>query len=140
MRGLLTLIVGLLLSLTAAAQSFSVSGTVKDKVTGKAVEFATVALENSEQWAVADAKGYFEIKNVPAGKNLLSVSYLGYVTDKQELEISKNISGLVIELVEDNLRLESAVVTAKENSNSATTSRTIDKAALEHISKQRAQL
>ena len=61
------------------------------------------------------------------------MSYLGYVTDTQELDVQKSITSLVIALAEDNLRLESAVVTAKENTNSATTSRTIDKAALEHI-------
>ena len=122
MRGLFIFIVGLVLPFAAVAQNFTISGTVKDKTTGKPVEFATVVLENSEQWAVVDAKGYFEIRNVPAGKNLLSVSYLGYVTDTQELDVQKSITGLVIALAEDNLRLESAVVTAKENTNSATTS------------------
>ncbi len=133
MRGLLALLIGAMLPFTAMAQNFSVSGTVKDKATGKTVEFATVMLENSEQWAVADAKGYFEIKNVPAGENKLSVSYLGYVTVTQNLNIKSDVSGLVFELTEDNLRLESAVVTAKDNTNSATTSRTIDRAALDHI-------
>ena len=132
-RRFFALMMGLVLPLAAMAQNFSVSGTVKDKNTGKAIEFATVALENSEQWAVADAKGYFEIKNVPAGVNKLSVSYLGYVTDTKELTVKNSIAGLVIELVEDNLRLESAVVTAKDNTNSATTARTIDRAALDHI-------
>lgn len=133
MRGLLTLIVGLLLSLTATAQNFSVSGVVKEKATGKAVDFATVALLSSEQWAVVDGKGHFEIKNVPAGENKLSVSCLGFVTIEKELNVNGNITGLVFELEEDNLRLESAVVTAKDNTNSATTTRTIDRAALEHI-------
>ena len=97
------------------------------------MDFATIALLNSEQWAVVDGKGNFEIKNVPAGDNKISVSCLGFVTVDKELNVNGNIEGLVFELEEDNLRLESAVVTAKDNTNSATTSRTIDKAALEHI-------
>lgn len=132
-RRIFALMMGLSLSLTAMAQVFSVSGIIKDKETGKAVEYATVVLENSEQWAVADANGYFEIKNVPTGENKLSASYLGYVTVTKVLAIKADISGLVIELVEDNLRLESAVVTAKDNTNSATTARTIDRTALDHI-------
>ena len=132
-RGVFALIIGLMLPFAAMAQNYSVSGTVKEKATGKAVDFATVALLNSEQWAVVDAKGNFEIKNVPAGENKVSVSCLGFVTVTKDLKINGNITDLVIELEEDNLRLESAVVTAKENTNSATTSRTIDKAALDHI-------
>lgn len=132
-RGLFAFIIGLMLPLAAMAQSYSVSGTVKEKATGKAVDFATIALLNSEQWAVVDGKGNFEIKNVPAGDNKISVSCLGFVTVDKELNVNGNIEGLVFELEEDNLRLESAVVTAKDNTNSATTSRTIDKAALEHI-------
>ena len=133
LRGVFALIIGLMLPFAAMAQTYSVSGTVKEKATGKAVDFATVALLSSEQWAVVDAKGNFEIKNVPAGENKVSVSCLGFVTIDKELNVNGNISGLVFELEEDNLRLESAVVTAKDNTNSATTSRTIDKAALEHI-------
>lgn len=132
-RGVFALIIGLMLPFAAMAQNYSVSGTVKEKSTGKAVDFATVALLSSEQWAVVDGKGNFEIKNVPAGANKLSVSCLGFVTIDKELNVNGNITGLVFELEEDNLRLESAVVTAKDNTNSATTSRTIDKAALEHI-------
>jgi outer membrane receptor protein involved in Fe transport len=133
LRRVFAFIIGLMLPFAAMAQNYSVSGTVKEKATGNAVDFATVALLSSEQWAVVDAKGNFEIKNVPAGENKLSVSCLGFVTVDKTLNVNGNIAGLVIELEEDNLRLESAVVTAKDNTNSATTSRTIDKAALEHI-------
>ena len=99
---------------------------------GKPVEFATVILQSSEQWAVADAKGAFSIKNVPAGNNVISVSCLGYVTMTKEITVSKDFT-VSFRLVLDNLSLESAVVTAKENSNTAATSRTIDKVALEHV-------
>ncbi len=123
----------LLVSMSLMAQNYTVSGTITDQETGKPVDFATVVLQSSEQWAVADAKGTFVIKNVPSGDNVLSVSCLGYVTVTKELSVNGNIKDLNISLVLDNLRLESAVVTAKENSNSAATSRTIDKVALEHV-------
>ena len=122
-----------ILPLCARAQGFTVSGTVVDKDSGEPVEFATVVIEASEQWAVADAKGRFVIKNITVAKSLLKVDCLGYVTWRREITLSKDISNFKIQLSPDNLALESAVVTAQEDGNSATTARTIDKTALEHV-------
>ena len=130
---IVTSVVALLLSGSLWAQNYTVSGTVTDQESGQPVDFATVVLTSSEQWAVANAKGEFTIKNVSAGDNVLSVSCLGYVTVTRDLSVNGNITDLKVSLVLDNLRLESAVVTAQENSNSAATSRTIDKTALEHV-------
>ena len=114
-------------------QTYSISGLVLDKNTGKPVEFATVVLSSTEQWAVADAEGRFTIQNVQPGKNVITISCLGYVSDTREIMVSKDILNYRISLSEDNLTLEGVVVTAQDNSNSATTSRTIDKTALDHI-------
>ena len=129
---IVTSLVTLLLSVSMLAQNYTVSGTITDLESGKPVEFATVVLQSSEQWAVADANGAFSIKNVPAGDNVISVSCLGYVNMAKEISVTKDLT-VSFRLVLDNLSLESAVVTAKENSNSAATSRTIDKVALEHV-------
>lgn len=117
----------------SAQDTYYISGVVLNKNTGEPVEYATVVLENTEQWAVADANGNFTIQNVQPGKNTISISCLGFVTDTKEIVITKDIPKYVISLAEDNLTLESVVVTAQDNSNSATTSRTIDKTALDHI-------
>ena len=130
---IVTSVVALLLSGSLWAQNYTVSGTITAQESGQPVDFATVVLTSTEQWAVANAKGEFTIKNVPAGDNVLSVSCLGYVTVTRDLSVNGNITDLKVSLVLDNLRLESAVVTAQENSNSAATSRTIDKTALEHV-------
>ena len=124
-----------LLFMTAGsyAQSFVFKGTVLSKKTNEPVEYATVVLESTEQWAVADVKGQFSIPSVQKGKNIVSVSCIGYATDTREIVIDRNIENYKIYLAEDNLTLEGVVVTAKEKDNSATTSRMIDKAALDHI-------
>ena len=133
-RLITTSIVLLLFSASMAwAQGFTVSGVIKDLDSGQPVDYATVVLKSSEQWAIANAQGEFTVKNVPEGKNVLSVSCLGYVTFNREITVTKDMKDLKINLVLDNLRLESAVVTAKENTSSAATSRTIDKVALEHV-------
>ena len=130
---ILAMLCCVLLPLVARAQGVSVSGTVIDKDSGEPVEFATVVLESSEQWAVADAKGRFLIKNITTTKSVIKVECLGYVTWTKELNLSKDITNLKIQLSADNLSLDSAVVTAQEDANSATTARTIDKTALEHV-------
>ncbi len=116
-----------------AAQKFTFSGTVTDKSTGDPVDYATVVLEGSEQWAVADGKGHFIIKNVPAAKTRVTISCLGYVTWSREVQIQKDVLNFSVALSPDNLALEGASVTAKEDGNAATTSRTIDRTALEHV-------
>ena len=115
------------------AQMRTFSGIVINKTTGAPIEFATIHLKGTSQWAVADAQGRFVIKNVQDGKNTVEISCLGYVTDTKEIIISKDITNYKASLVEDNLTLESVVVTARENENSATTTRTIDRTALDHV-------
>ena len=97
------------------------------------MEYATVILERTEQWAVADDKGRFTIPRVQEGVNIVNISCLGFVTDTKEISITRNIDNYRILLVEDNLALEGATVTAQEKDNSATTSRMIDKTALDHV-------
>lgn len=133
MKKLLTILFFALLCLQATAQRVTVSGVITDKSTGEPVDFATVQLELTEQWAVADIDGKFVIKNVPTGKNRIKIDCLGYVELTKEIEISKDITNLKFALQADNLTLEGAVVTAQEDANSATTTRTIDKTALDHV-------
>jgi hypothetical protein len=133
MKRIVTLTSLLLLSVCAFAQTWSISGTVLNKTTGKPVEYATVILENTAQWAIADADGKFTINKVQEGSNVVSVSCLGFVTDSKEISITRNIENYRVMLKEDNLALDGASVTAKEKDNAATTSRLIDKTALDHV-------
>lgn len=133
MKKALTILTGILLYLQSVAQTVTLSGTVTDKSTGDPVDFATILLEATEQWAVADLDGKFVIKNVPVGKHRVKVSCLGYVELTRVMEISRDITNLKFALDAENLTLEGAVVTAQEDANAATTARTIDKTALDHV-------
>ena len=134
-RKLSIILTGIFLSCAylSAQKACVFAGSVLDNSTGKPVEFATVMLEGTEQWAVADLQGRFSISNVPSGKTVVTIACLGYATWSKEIIISKDITNFKISLKPDNLALEGAVVTAKEDGNSATTSRTIDKTALDHV-------
>ena len=127
------LLAALLLPIGVRAQQlYTLSGTVVEKGGSEPVEFATVVLATG-QWGVCDAKGAFTIAKVPAGKTTVTVSCVGYVEQKLEITVARNITNLKFSLPLDNLALEGAVVTAQESTNSATTSRTIDKTALDHV-------
>ena len=121
------------LTLLASGQTYTFSGKVLSQKSHQPVEYATVGLESTSQWAVADDKGNFTIKNVQGGKNIVSISCIGYANDTREIEIGRDIDNYKIYLAEDNLALEGVVITAKEKDNSATTNRMIDKTALEPI-------
>lgn len=106
MRRLFLIMILLLCCAVSFAQTYTVSGTVLNKKTKAPVEFATVVAVECEQWSVADDKGRFTLKNIPAGKNTLSVSCLGFVTDTKTVIISKDLTGYRAFLSEDNLTLE----------------------------------
>lgn len=130
---LLTYLMMALLLPDGHASGYRLCGTVFDRQSGSPVGYATVILETSGQWAVADQEGKFCINNVSPGKNVLSVSCLGYAGSTAGIEINEDISGYAIFLDEDNLALESVVVTASQKEGSAATSRIIDRTALDHI-------
>lgn len=122
-----------LFALPVLAQKTGFSGVVAEKKSGTPVEYATVLVEATGQWAVTDAQGRFTIQAVSAPKSTVSIASLGYVTLEQVIDFGQLKEPLNFLLEEDNLTLNGAVVTAKENESSATTSRTIDKTALEHV-------
>lgn len=111
---------------------YSVSGKISNHKNNTPIEFATVLLPENELWAITDEKGEFTLRQVPEGKVILEVQCLGYVKKKIELDVRKNMSGLVIVLNEDNLKLDEVVVTAQKKAGELTTSYTIDRTTLDH--------
>lgn len=120
------------ISAEAEAQKVSIGGIVTEKQTGEPVEFAAVLIEGTNQWSVTDSKGQFVIKNIPQGQQTIVFSCLGYVDQKMEVTLTKDQLALKIKMDLDNLTLEGAVITAKED-NGTTTTRTINKTAIEQV-------
>tara|TARA_Y100000590_G_scaffold87238_2_gene97812 strand:- start:5574 stop:9770 length:4197 start_codon:yes stop_codon:yes gene_type:complete len=82
------------------SQNGSITGKVYDNETGKALIGANVIIDGTNQGAASDAEGRFTIKNLPAGKYNLKVSYIGY----QNLQLQVSVLGN--ETVEANLGLD----------------------------------
>ena len=113
------------------AQQITIAGRVTDEETQKPIEFASILMKENGLWAITGADGSFHIKNIPAGKVVLTIQCLGYATRQIALDISKDIPRLRINLKQENLKLDEVTVTAKRKDNESTTSYTIDRAALD---------
>ena len=112
MRKLLSFIL-LVLPLCVKAQPVTLSGSVTDKGDGGAVEYATVLVVETGQWALTDEKGNYSILNIPAGSRTISVSCLGYATYEKEIQLESDNLKYDVRLDRDNLALEGVVVTAQ---------------------------
>lgn len=120
------------LSFQSIAQTYNISGRVlTDK--DEPVEAAIILLPQSDQWAMTDAKGNFTVQNVAKGKIQLNVSCLGYVTANYEIDMQRDTTGVKFYLERNSLLLDDVEITAKVNENSTTTSRTIDRTAMDHM-------
>ena len=133
MRKLLLLFLCTIVPAVVSAQRHNVSGRVLIEDTDKPIGQAVVELPQAGLWAVADGDGNFTVKDVPAGKTRFVVSSLGFVTTETEVDVRADMGRIRLYAPEDNLKLESVVVTAKEAPNAMATSRTIGGNAIDHL-------
>lgn len=102
-RTILTLLLGLFLSVGAYAQQISVKGTVKDQ-TGEPVIGANVLVKGTTNGMITDVDGKFQLQ---ASKgDVLVISFVGYTP--QDVPVSEK--NLVVILKEDTELLEEVVV------------------------------
>ena len=60
------------------AQTGSIKGTVADKNTNEILPGANAIIKGTSLGAATNLDGEFVIKNVPAGNQVLEISYIGY--------------------------------------------------------------
>lgn len=119
------------------AQSYSLSGkVVNEKNLSQPVDFAAIMLPDQQLWATANDRGEFFIRNIRSGKVKINISCLGFEPQTVEIDIHTDVKDLVFKLKESNLSLSEVVITAKEKTEAATSSYTIDRAALDHLQTQ----
>src|SRR6185312_452395 len=105
---LITGFIFILLSQNAAAQSFSINGTVISKKTGQPLAAVTVADKGNTQSAITDENGNFTLQL--AGKSTLVFSSVGY--KPQEINVSSINTSIKVSLEEEENVLNEVVVTA----------------------------
>src|SRR5215203_5158073 len=93
-----------------AQGSGSVKGRVTDKQTNAALPGATITIKGTKKSAITDYEGYFILQKLKAGKEVLSVTYVGYEDMEVAVEITDdNMTNVSVNLNLDN-RIGSEVV------------------------------
>lgn len=103
-----------LLALNAAAKiptpkdavGGTLTGTITDKFDGKPIPGVTVSIPDLRNGAVTNNEGKFILRNVPKGVFLIQVSYIGYSTITQKIDLTTT-SVL-------NLQMQSSAIEAGE--------------------------
>ncbi len=88
MKKLLTPLL-LVLSVALFAQKGSLKGFIYDKANGEAIAYATIKIEGTDFGAATDYQGFFNIPNLAIGNYNAVISYIGFETQTQEVEITK---------------------------------------------------
>ena len=98
-------------SFVVSAQNGTLSGTIKDSESSEPLIGAQVYVPSLSTGAVADAQGNFSLE-LPNGSYLIQVSFIGYSTIEQNVEVLGQSQTLNFDLSEDLFGLDAVVVTA----------------------------
>ena len=132
MKRILCILVLAVMGLEALAAGHRVRGRVTDSA-GAPLPGAVVHLDENYLWAVTDAQGRFVLDAVEAGSYRMETECLGYASDIRTLKVTGPGEGLEIVLLEQTLALQVVVVTAEQSKENRTTTRRIERTALEHL-------
>ena len=107
------------LSSFAQREGQNIYGQVRDKQTKSPLPGATIMVEDvlPKMVTTADEEGNFVLKNVPLGRKVLQISYIGYLPQKTEafiLTSAKSVN-LKVDLITGNIETKEIVINANKN-------------------------
>ncbi|MFA6275444.1 MAG: TonB-dependent receptor [Pedobacter sp.] len=124
----LAVIAALLCPIISMAQ-FNISGTVSEK-NNAILSGATIRLKGKSSVLSSNEAGHYEFKNLPAGNYTIAVSFLGYQSQEQTINLKANVV-LDFKLNQLTFLANEIVVSATRAAvNSASTYKNIDKEAI----------
>jgi hypothetical protein len=91
------------------SQGFKISGTVKDVSTGEKLFGANVLINDLSIGATTNTDGNFIIENVRSGVYELTVSYIGYINQKKNINLTRDLK-IDIALEASSVILQETVV------------------------------
>ncbi|MCF6403709.1 SusC/RagA family TonB-linked outer membrane protein [Chitinophaga filiformis] len=110
MRHLRLLVVAMLLSTVAFAQTRQVQGTVKDSKSGAPLGSVSVKVQGKNIFAITGADGAFTLKNVPEGEITLETSLIGYTS--KGVKVAPGQTSVDFTMEESSSQLGEVTVTA----------------------------
>jgi hypothetical protein len=114
----------------------TLSGYIKDAKDGEALIGAGVYVEELKKGATSNVYGFFSL-TLPEGKYTVKFLYLGYVTQTQEIDLTKNQSAN-IDLAEEAKETKEVVITGEKTeveANVKSTQMGVNKLDIKTISK-----
>jgi iron complex outermembrane recepter protein len=121
MKFLTTMLVLVLLSVSATAQ-FSIHGKVTDASTGSSLPGANVVIEETYKGVHTRSDGSFKLEWLAAGDYTLSVSFMGYQTQKVNVTVTHWQETTVDILLEPSAVLSQEVIVKATRADSRTPS------------------
>ena len=118
---------------TAIAQTGSLTGTVSDRTTGETLAGATVMISELERGAPANIDGEYTISDIPVGTYNVTVSFIGYRTLSESIEIQAGDNTFNPQLRLDQTGLDEVVVTGI----ASRTSRAVSEVAVARVDADR---
>jgi len=104
---------------------YTISGRITDAESQTPLIGATVVAGRTG--TVSDAQGYYTLNNVAAGSQVLTVSYVGYLTSRQTVILAQDITANIA-LQASNYRTEEVIVSAtRANEKTGTTFTNVSK-------------
>lgn len=103
-----------------AQQSYSISGVVIDG--NQPVPNVNILLVGTTIGAITDFDGNYTISNIPAGRQQLQFSHIGFKTET--VSVSPSTSSLNITLAESAEQLDEVIITVPSRNNNQTNTRT----------------
>lgn len=103
-------------AVTPVKEGNQIAGHVIEKDSEESIPFAAVLIVGTDMGTTSDEGGHFTFTNLKAGKYLLRVSSVGYITQEKEVEVSDNATSLVhFQMEADNFITDEVVVSANRN-------------------------
>lgn len=96
---------------SAQTKTYNIRGIVTDEK-GKGIDFATISL-NGDLGTNSEVNGHYTIKNVPKGTYVYRVSYVGYQTHTDTINVNTDLT-INVKMRAISLELKDVVVTANQ--------------------------
>ena len=104
--------------LEKAGAGITLSGEVRDGMTGRPLAGAAISLPGTPLGDVTDSAGRFRILNVPAGNVAVEAKVLGYADERRTLDLRGDTTPpLTFRLEQQSVALEEVVVTGAERAS-----------------------
>ncbi|MFX0557101.1 TonB-dependent receptor [Maribacter sp. CXY002] len=109
MKYLFTVILLAFFSNVVIAQK-TIQGTITNKDTGEPLEQVSIYFPQLEKGTVTKEDGTYEISNLPTGSFKIVLSYLGFQTYSQTLELNNELTQFSLGLIPSAIEMEEVIV------------------------------